>query len=261
MSVEATSIFAKQIFFLYQTLLAWESSLQLQNRYHQASCIECHLNIAPWQRWHIQEERHACVTLSTNALGTVSRGRAAPREELRFDVSLLVGPSTNLPVCEATHTSSFSLISCDFRLGKWESRREITSSSTSSPSLRHLVAASSLRSAFSERAGPSREGPSETRRVSRSWFDGAKDVPVKYNNAGGRRHRRLSNRERNRTVREGRLKRDHVKRFVSYGKPREQLVVGWSNQGPDDAGAATRGNQFPENEGAQADAQGWFVYT
>lgn len=79
-----------------------------------------------------------------------SRPSRAAREELRFDVSLLVGLRINLPACEARRAIA-PISDRGFRLEN--GKVDVKFPRHRPPSVRHLVAASSERL---KRAGPSR---------------------------------------------------------------------------------------------------------
>jgi len=69
--------------------------------------------------------------------------------------------------------------------------------------------------------------------------------------------------ERNRAIlrrKEREKEAERSTQFVGHGESGEQLVISGPDPGSNHVGAATRGDQFPENQRAQADAQGRFVF-
>jgi len=69
--------------------------------------------------------------------------------------------------------------------------------------------------------------------------------------------------ERNRAISRRKEREKEAERstqFVGHGEPGEQFVISGPDPGSHHVGAATRGDQFPENQRAQTDAQGRFVF-
>lgn len=196
---------------------------------------------------------HACVILSTKVHGecSVSRGRAAPREELRLDVP----PRRDHPAYARLRRKRRGRVaSRSLRIGGGFQLRNgnVVRSSRDHPPPVVVIAGAVLqaRRRSLERHRRLPRTPLPLRRGQGRSRSQHRSAPT---HTGGERRQ---TRERNGTS-PGRLTGHAARR---HGQPRQQLVVGGPDQGPDDVGAAARGDQFPEDEGAQADAQGWFVF-